>query len=68
MCRNILHRRNNRCKSIYNATVKRNSRTHRDFINFDYIKEWTEENIIDIVIACLNMREEGIEAILTDED
>ena len=59
---------NNRCKSIYNATVKRNPRTHRDFINFDYIKEWTEENIIDIVIACLNMREEGIEAIFTDEN
>lgn len=59
---------NNRCTSIYNATVKRNTRTHRDFINFDYIKEWTEENIIDIVIACLNMREEGIEAIFTDEN
>ena len=59
---------NNRCKSIYNATVKRDPRTHRDFINFDYIKEWTEENIIDIVIACLNMRENGIEAIFTDED
>ena len=59
---------NNRCKSIYNATVKRNPRTHRDFINFDYIKEWTEENIIDIVIACLNMREDEIEAIFTDEN
>ena len=59
---------NNRCESIYNATVKRDPRTHIDFINFDYIKEWTEENIIDIVIACLNMRENGIEAIFTDED
>ena len=59
---------NNRCKSVYNATVKRNPRTHRDLINFDYIKEWTEENVIDIVIACLNMRDNGIEAILTDED
>lgn len=59
---------NNRCTSIYNATVKRDPRTHTSLINFDYIKEWTEENIIDIVIACLNMRENNIEAILTDED
>ena len=59
---------NNRCKSIYNATVKRNTRTHRDFINFDCIKEWSVENSIDIVIAFLNIRENNIEAILTDED
>ena len=59
---------NNRCTSIYNATVKRDPKTHRDFINFDCLKEWTEENVIDIVIACLNMRKEGIESIYTDED
>ena len=59
---------NNNCVSRYNATVKRDTKTHRSMINFDYIKEWTEENIIDIVIACLNMRENGIEAIYTDED
>ena len=50
--------------SKYNVTVKRDTKTNRDIINFDYLKEWTEENIIDIVIACLNMRENGIEAIL----
>lgn len=54
--------------SRYNATVKRDTKTHRSMINFDYLMEWTEENIIDLVIACLNMRENGIEAILTDED
>ena len=59
---------NNNCVSRYNATVKRDTKTHRSMINFDYLKEWTEENIIDIVIACLNMRENGIEAIFTDED
>ena len=59
---------NNNCVSRYNATVKRDPKTHTSLINFDYLKEWTEENIIDIVIACLNMRENGIEAIFTDEN
>lgn len=57
-----------RCYRCYDATEKRDLKNHRSVINFDYLKEWTEENIIDIVIACLNMREEGIEAIFTDED
>lgn len=65
----------NNCVSKYNPTIKRDE-NNWPVINFDYIKEWTEENIIDIVIACLNMRENGIEAmeamykepILTDED
>ena len=63
----------NNCVSKYHPTIKRDENNWPD-INFDYIKEWTEENIIDIVIACLNMREENgmeamyKEAILTDED
>ena len=42
---------NNRCKSIYNATVKRDPKTHTSLINFDYLKEWTEENII--LLECM---------------
>ena len=49
------------CTSKYNATVKRDIAHDRGVINFDYLMEWTEENIIDIVIACLNMRAKGIE-------
>ena len=47
----------------HNVTEKRDLKNHRNSINFDYLKEWTDENIIDIVIACLNMRENNIEAI-----
>ena len=43
----------------YNATIKKDE-NNWSVINFDYIKEWTEENIIDIVIACLNMRENDV--------
>lgn len=52
------------CVRKYDATFKRDAKTGRNVINFDYLLEWTEENIIGIVVACLNMRENDI-AMLT---
>lgn len=53
----------NNCTGCYNVMEKRDLSKHISKINFDYLKEWTEENVLDLVIECLNMRENGIEAI-----
>ena len=63
----------NNCVLKYIPTIKKDENNWH-VINFDYIKEWTEENIIDLVILCLNMRENGIpdtiytKVISTDEN
>lgn len=51
---------NGNCWGLYNVTEKPSDDGHRRVINFDYLREWTQDNINELVAECIRMREMGI--------
>lgn len=51
---------NGNCWGRYNVTHKLSDDGHRRVINFDYLREWTQDNIDDLVAECIRMREMDI--------
>lgn len=51
---------NNNCYGYYNITHKRSEDGKRTVINFDYLREWTEENIRELVAECVRLCEMDI--------
>lgn len=51
---------NNNCYGYYNITHKRSDDGKRDVINFDYLREWNENNIDALAAECIRMREMDI--------
>lgn len=54
---------NNNCYGYYNITHKRSEDGKRTIINFDYLKEWTDENIKELVAECVRLREMDIKTV-----
>jgi hypothetical protein len=51
---------NGNCWGLYNVTHKLSDDGHRHVINFDYLREWTQDNINELVAECIRMREMDI--------
>lgn len=51
---------NNNCYGYYNITHKLSEDGKRTVINFDYLREWTEENIRELVAECVRLCEMDI--------
>lgn len=45
---------------LYNITEKLSDDGNRRVINFDYLREWTQDNINELVAECIRMREMDI--------
>lgn len=48
------------CWGLYNITHKPSEDGKRTVINFDYLREWNENNINELVAECLRLREMDI--------
>ena len=48
------------CHGYYNVMNKLSDDRKRLIIDFDYLREWTEENIKELVAECIRMREMDI--------
>lgn len=51
---------NNNCYGWYNITHKRSEDGKRTVVNFDYLREWNEGNINELVAECVRMCEMDI--------
>ena len=51
---------NNNCYGFYNITHKRSEDGKRTVVNFDYLREWNDDNIDELAAECLRMREMDI--------
>ena len=51
---------NNNCYGWYNITHKRSCDKKRTVIDFDYLREWNDENIRELVAECIRLREMDI--------
>jgi hypothetical protein len=51
---------NGNCWGLYNITEKLSDDGNRRVINFDYLREWTQDNINELVAECIRMREMDI--------
>lgn len=51
---------NNNCYGWYNITHKRSEDGKRTVVNFDYLREWNEGNIKELVAECVRMCEMDI--------
>lgn len=51
---------NGNCWGLYNVTHKLSDDGNRRVINFDYLREWTQDNINELVAECIRMREMDI--------
>lgn len=51
---------NNNCYGWYNITHKRSEDGKRTVVNFDYLREWNEDNINELAAECLRMHEMDI--------
>lgn len=49
-----------RCFGRYNITTKLSEDRKRTVIDFDYLKEWNENNINELVAECMRLREMDI--------
>lgn len=54
---------NNNCFGYYNIFHKLSKDGKRMIINFDYLREWTEENIVELVAECVRLREMDIKTV-----
>lgn len=48
---------NGNCRRLYNVTHKLSADRRRLVIDFDYLREWTQDNINELVAECIRMRE-----------
>lgn len=48
------------CWGWYNPFIKKSEDGKRRVINFDYMREYTEENVAELVAECIRMREMDI--------
>lgn len=51
---------NGNCWGLYNITEKLSDDGNRCVINFDYLREWTQDNINELVAECIRMYEMNI--------
>ena len=51
---------NNNCYGYYNIMHKHSEDGKRTVVNFDYLREWNENNINELVAECIRMREMDI--------
>lgn len=51
---------NGNCWGLYNITEKLSDDGNRRVINFDYLREWTQDNINELVAECIRMYEMNI--------
>lgn len=51
---------NGNCWGLYNITEKLSDDGNRRVINFDYLREWTQDNINELVAECIRMCEMDI--------
>ncbi len=54
---------NNNCFGYYNIFHKLSKDGKRMIINFDYLREWTKENIAELVAECVRLREMDIKTV-----
>ena len=51
---------NNNCYGYYNITTKRSDDGKRNVVNFDYLREFTPENVNELIAECIRLREMDI--------
>lgn len=48
---------NGNCCNWYNIMIKKSDDGKRFVVNFDYLREWSEENVEELVAECVRMAE-----------
>lgn len=51
------------CRAIYNPFIKNSEDGKRRVINFEWMREYTEENVAELVAECIRMREMDIRVL-----